>query len=38
MLPEGEYGVLNLWKNLKKEHAIEFEFGGSGLGIVQKNN
>ena len=35
-LPEGDYGVWKLWKEEKKKNSIEFNYLGSGLGILQK--
>lgn len=37
-MPEGLYGVHKLWPELKGKyrHTLEFSFGGSGLGILQK--
>ncbi|MFC1750047.1 class I SAM-dependent methyltransferase [Pseudomonadota bacterium] len=35
-LPEGNYGVHKLWKELANQHSLEINYLGSGLGCIQK--
>lgn len=35
-LPEGQYGVYKLWREISNKHSFIIPFEGSGLGVVQK--